>query len=179
MKEDIKTILINEEQIEQKVSEIAKKISSDYAGKNLVLIGILKGSVIFMSDLMKKIDIPCKMDFMSVSSYGNSTKSSGVVRIIKDLDFQIEGKDLLIVEDIVDSGITLKYLMGYLNAKKPASINIACFLSKPERREVEIDVKYLGFEIPDYFVVGYGLDFAENYRNLPYVGVLKEELYKK
>ncbi len=131
-----------------------------------------------MADLMKEIDIPCTMDFMAVSSYGNSSKTSGVVRILKDLDFEIEDKHVLIVEDIVDSGVTLRYLVDYLKGRKPASIEIACLLNKPDRRTVEINTKYIGFEVPDYFLVGYGLDYAEKYRNLPYIGILKEEIYK-
>ena len=132
-----------------------------------------------MADLMKKIEVPCSMDFMAVSSYGNATKSSGVVRILKDLDSEIEGKDVLIVEDIIDSGSTLKYLVKCLNSRKPNSLEIICLLNKPARREVEIDVKYLGFNVPDYFLVGYGLDYGEKYRNLPYIGILKEEVYQK
>ncbi|NEZ48000.1 hypoxanthine phosphoribosyltransferase [Clostridium niameyense] len=175
---DIEKILINEELIKEKVEEIATRINKDYAGKDLILVGILKGSVPFMADLLKKIEIPCVMDFMDVSSYGNSTTSSGVVRILKDLDFEIERKDVLIVEDIIDSGITLNYLLKYLSGRNPSSINIACLLNKPERRKVSLDVKYLGLDVPDYFLVGYGLDYAEKYRNLPYVGILKEEIYK-
>lgn len=175
---DIEKILISEEHIKERVEEIAGRINEDYADKDLILVGILKGSVPFMADLLKKIEIPCVMDFMDVSSYGNSTTSSGVVRILKDLDFEIEGKDVLIVEDIIDSGITLNYLLKYLSGRNPSSINIACLLNKPERRKVSLDVKYLGLDVPDYFLVGYGLDYAEKYRNLPYVGILKEEIYK-
>ncbi|EPY2274905.1 hypoxanthine phosphoribosyltransferase [Clostridium sporogenes] len=175
---DIEKILISKEKIQNKINELGEQISKDYDGKDLMLIGILKGSVPFMADLLKRITIPCTMDFMAVSSYGNSTTSSGVVRILKDLDFEIEGKDILIVEDIIDSGITLKYLLENLRARKPASINIACLLNKEERRKAKIDVHYLGFNVPDYFLVGFGLDFAEKYRNLPYIGILKEEVYK-
>lgn len=178
MKEDVKEILLNEEEIRKKIREIGQNISRDYAGRELILIGVLKGSVMFMADLMKEITIPCSMDFMAVSSYGASTKSSGVVRILKDLDFEIENKDILIVEDIIDSGITLKYLVEYLKGRGPRSVEIACLLNKPERRQVEIGVKYLGFNVPDYFLVGYGLDYAEKYRNLPFIGILKEEIYK-
>ena len=178
MREDIKEVLYTEEQIREKVREMGKQISEDYKGKDLILIGVLKGSVLFMSDLLKEITIPCNMDFMAVSSYGASTTSSGVVRILKDLDFEIEGKDVLIAEDIIDTGITLRYLMEYLRGRKPKSIEVACLLNKPERRKVEIDAKYLGFDVPDYFLVGYGLDYAEKYRNLPLVGILKEEIYK-
>ncbi|MCY6485720.1 hypoxanthine phosphoribosyltransferase [Clostridium aestuarii] len=178
MKNDIEKILLSEEELQEKIKKIGKKISDDYRNKELILIGVLKGSVPFMADLMKRIEIPCNMDFMAVSSYGSSTESSGVVRILKDLDFEIEGKDVLIIEDIIDSGITLSYLKKYLHAKNPNSVEIACLLNKPERREIEMDVKYLGYDVPNYFLVGYGLDYAEKYRNLPYIGILKEEIYK-
>lgn len=178
MRNDIKEVLYTEQQIREKVKEMGQKISEEYKGKELVLIGVLKGSVPFMADLLKEITIPCFMDFMAVSSYGASTTSSGVVRILKDLDFEIEGKDVLIVEDIIDTGITLRYLVEYLKGRKPNSVEIACLLNKQERRKIEISAKYLGFDVPDYFLVGYGLDFAEKYRNLPYVGILKEEVYK-
>lgn len=178
MKEDIERILYTEKELRSKASEIGKKISKEYAGRDLMLVGVLKGSFMFIGDLMKEIDIPCSMDFMAVSSYGSSTTSSGAVRILKDLDFEIEGKDVLIVEDIIDSGVTLKYLTKYLEGRKPASINIACLLDKPERRKVDIDVKYVGYTVPDYFLVGYGLDYAEKYRNLPFIGILKKEVYE-
>jgi hypoxanthine phosphoribosyltransferase len=178
MNNDIKEVLFSEDELRDKIRQMGAKISNDYSGKELILIGVLKGSVVFMSDLIKEITIPCKMDFMAVSSYGNSSETSGVVRILKDLDFDIQGKDVLIVEDIIDSGVTLKYLMKYLSARKPSSLEIICLLNKPERRKVDIDVKYLGYNVPDYFLVGFGLDFAEKYRNLPYVGILKEEIYK-
>lgn len=177
MKEDIKEILLTEEKLKKRIKEIGKDISRDYQGSDLVLIGVLKGSVIFMADLMKEIDIPCRMDFMAVSSYGDATQSSGVVRILKDLDYQIENKDVLIIEDIVDTGVTLKYLKEYLNSRKPKSLEICSLLNKIERRKVEIEAKYIGFEVPDLFLVGYGLDYAEKYRNLPFIGVLKEEIY--
>ena len=177
MKNDIKEVLLTESDLRSKISEIGKIISKDYEGRDLVLIGVLKGSVMFMSDLMKEIEIPCSMDFMAVSSYGSSTKSTGVVRILKDLDFQIEGKDVLIVEDIIDTGVTLKYLVEYLKARKPNSLEICCLLNKQERRKADIVAKYLGFEVPDFFLVGYGLDYAEKYRNLPFIGILKEEIY--
>lgn len=178
MREDIKEILLDEETLSKEIKELGSIISKDYAGRDLVLVGVLKGSVMFMSDLMKEITIPCSMDFMAVSSYGNSTSSSGVVRILKDLDFEIEGKDVLVIEDIIDSGITLKYLMEYLRARKPNSLEIACLLNKPERRKVDMNVKYIGFDVPDKFLIGFGLDYAEKYRNLPFIGVLKEEIYK-
>ncbi|MDT8715753.1 hypoxanthine phosphoribosyltransferase [Clostridium sp. 19966] len=175
---DLKEILLEEDVISEKIKQLGERISEDYKGKDLLLVGILKGSVMFMADLMKEITIPCSMDFMAVSSYGSSTKSSGVVRILKDLDSQIEGKHVLIVEDIIDTGITLKYLLKNLKDRKPESIEIASLLNKPDRRKVEIEAKYLGFEVPDYFLVGYGLDYAEKYRNLSCIGVLKEEIYQ-
>lgn len=178
MKDDIKEVLFTEEELKERIRIIGEKITKDYEGKDLMLIGVLKGSVLFMSDLIKTINMPLSIDFMAVSSYGNSTTSSGVVRILKDLDHAIEGKDVLIVEDIIDSGITLKYLLKYLEGRKPNSLSIACLLNKPERRKVDIECKYIGFDVADYFLVGYGLDYAEKYRNLPYIGILKEEVYK-
>lgn len=178
MKRDIKEVLFSEEKIMETVKEMAKNISKDYEGKDLLVVGVLKGSVIFASDLIKNITIPCEIDFMAVSSYGSSSETSGVVRILKDLDHSIEGKDLLIVEDIVDSGVTLSYLLEYLKTRKANSVEIAALLTKPARRKVDLKVKYSGLEVPDEFLVGYGLDFAEKYRNLPYIGILKEEVYK-
>lgn len=178
MHKDLKEILLTEEQIKTKVKELGEKISKDYEGKDLVLIGVLKGSVMFMSDLMKEIKVPVSIDFMAVSSYGYSSETSGVVRILKDLDYDIEDKHVLIVEDIIDSGVTLKYLVEYLKGRKPKSVEIAALLHKPERTKVEVNAKYLGFTVPDHFLVGYGLDFAERYRNFPFVAVLKEEVYK-
>lgn len=178
MREDLKEILYDESEIREKIKEIGHNISRDYQGRDLMLVGVLKGSVMFMADLMKEITIHCSMDFMAVSSYGASTQTSGVVKILKDLDFEIEGKDILIVEDIIDSGITLNYLINYLKGRKPRSVEVVCLLNKEERRKVDIDVKYLGFNVPDYFLVGYGLDYAEKYRNLPCIGILKEEIYK-
>ena len=178
MVKDIKEVLLTEEQILDRVKEIGSGISKDYEGKDLLVVGILKGSVLFASDLIKNITIPCEIDFMAVSSYGTSTETSGVVRILKDLDHSIEGKDIIIVEDIIDSGITLDYLLKYLRARKANSIEIVTLLTKPARRKVDIEVKYCGFEVPDEFLVGYGLDYAEKYRNLPYIGILKEEVYK-
>lgn len=178
MLNDMKRVMLTEEQIQKRAEELGAQISSDYNGKDLMLIGILKGSVMFMADLLKRITIPVSMDFMAVSSYGNSTETSGVVRILKDLDFEIRNKHIIIVEDIIDSGVTLEYLLKYLGGRKPASIEIACLLNKYERRRVDIDVKYLGYEVEDEFLVGYGLDFAEKYRNLPYIGILKESVYK-
>lgn len=179
MLKDIKEVLFSEESISEKVKEMGKKITKDYEGKNLIVIGILKGSVLFAADLIKNINMYCEIDFMAVSSYGYSTESSGVVRILKDLDHSIEGKDVLIVEDIVDSGITLDYLLKYLKGRNVNSIEIAALLNKPQRRKVDIDVKYIGFEAPDEFIVGYGIDYAEKYRNLPFIGTLKPEVYEK
>lgn len=179
MIKDIKRVLLAEEQILEKVKELGNVISKDYEGKDLLIVGILKGSVIFASELIKNITIPCEIDFMAVSSYGNSTETSGVVRILKDLEHSIEGKDIIIVEDIIDSGVTLDYLLKYLTARKANSVEIVTLLTKPSRRKIDINVKYCGFEVPDEFLVGYGLDYAEKYRNLPYVGILKEEVYKK
>lgn len=178
MNNDIKEILFSQKELNGKIKEVAAQINKDYEGKDVIFIGILKGSVMFMADLLKEIKIPCQMDFMAVSSYGNSAVTSGVVRILKDLDFEIRDKNIIIVEDIIDSGITLQYLMKCLKARKPKSIEIACLLNKPERRKADISVKYLGADVPDYFLVGYGLDYAEKYRNLPFIGVLKEEIYK-
>ncbi|WP_294353420.1 hypoxanthine phosphoribosyltransferase [uncultured Clostridium sp.] len=176
---DVKEILFTEEQLREKVKELGIKISEDYKGKDLIVVGVLKGSVIFAADLFRNITIPCDLDFMAVSSYGNSTESSGVVRILKDLDHTIEGKDVLIVEDIVDSGITLKYLLKYLAARKANTIEIATLLNKEARRVTDINVKYVGFEVPDEFIVGYGIDYAERYRNLPFIASLKPEIYEK
>jgi hypoxanthine phosphoribosyltransferase len=169
-------VLIDEESLRRRVAELGDEISADYAGRDLLLIGVLKGAVFFMSDLMRGLAIPCEIDFMAISSYGDSTDSSGVVRILKDLDINIEGRDVLVVEDIIDSGLTLSYLMRNLEAREPASLEICALLTKPERREIDVPVRYVGFEIPNRFVIGYGLDFAERYRNLPYVGVLDPAL---
>jgi len=177
MKDDCEYILLSSEQIQQRVGEIAEQINKDYEGKNLLMVCILKGAVVFFADLFRQITLPCTIDFMSISSYGASTKSSGVVRILKDLDKPIEGKDVLIVEDIVDSGLSLKYLLGNLGNRGPASVKICTLLDKPDRRKVELQPDYCGFTIPNAFVVGYGLDYAEKYRNLPYIGILKPEVY--
>lgn len=179
MKEDIQSVLYSKEQLTEKVQQIGQKISRDYAGKNPLLVSVLKGSVVFMSDLMRAIDIPCQIDFMMVSSYGSGVKTSGVVKILKDLDTPLEGRDLIIVEDILDSGKTLHYLKGMLAERHPNSIRIATLLDKPERREAPVTADYKGFTVPDQFIVGYGLDYAEKYRNLPYIGVLKPEIYTK
>lgn len=180
MHDDIKTVLVSEEQLKAKVAELGAQISRDYAGKNLVLVSILKGSVVFMADLMRAVSIPCNIDFMVVSSYGGSnTTTSGLVKIIKDLDGDLSGKDVLIVEDILDTGITLSHLVPMLEMRNPNSVKICTILSKPSRRKADIEPDYCGFEVPDEFVVGYGLDYDEKYRNLSYVGVLKPEVYSK
>ena len=174
---DIGDILLTEEQIADKVAELGRRIAADYAGRNLTLVSVLKGSLPFMADLMRQIQLPLRIDLMEVSSYGGSTtESSGLVRILKDLDLNIAGRDVLVVEDIIDSGLTLSYLMRTLRARRPATLEICTLLTKPERREIEVPVKYVGFEIPNRFVIGYGLDFDERYRNLPYIGVLRPEL---
>jgi hypoxanthine phosphoribosyltransferase len=169
-------VLIDQERLQSRVAELGAEISSDYVGRDLLLVGVLKGAVFFMADLMRAITVPCEIDFMAISSYGASTDSSGVVRILKDLDINIEGRHVLVVEDIIDSGLTLSYLMRNLEAREPASLEVCALLTKPERREIDVSVRYTGFEIPNRFVIGYGLDFAERYRNLPYVGVLDESL---
>jgi hypoxanthine phosphoribosyltransferase len=178
MRNDMKKILLTEEQIEKKVTELAKRITEDYAGKKLLAVVILKGSFIFAADLIRKIDLPVEVDFMVVSSYGSGTETSGIVKIIKDLNESIAEKDVLIIEDIMDSGVTLSNLVEVLKTRQPSSMEICALLNKPERRKAEVDVKYIGYDIPDEFIVGYGLDFSEKYRNLPYIGVIKEELYK-
>jgi hypoxanthine phosphoribosyltransferase len=176
---DIKSVLYSEETLRETVAELGKKISEDYRGRNLLLVSVLKGSVVFMSDLMRSITIPCEIDFMAVSSYGSGVKSSGTVRIMKDLDRDIRGYDVLVVEDILDSGKTLNYLMDVLYARNPNSIRICTLFDKPERREVDIYADYSGLTVPDEFIVGYGLDYAEHYRNLPFIGILKESVYTK
>jgi hypoxanthine phosphoribosyltransferase len=169
-------ILIEPERLQERIGELGAEISADYAGRDLLLVGVLKGAVFFMADLMRKLTVPCEIDFMAISSYGAATDSSGVVRILKDLDINIEGRHVLIVEDIIDSGLTLSYLVRTLEAREPANLEVCALMTKPERREIDVDVRYVGFEIPNRFVIGYGLDFAERYRNLPYVGVLAPEL---
>ena len=178
MKDDIGEVLFSEEKIASIVRNMGRQISEDYVGKNLFMVSVLKGSLVFMADLMRAVTIPCSIDFLSVSSYGNGTASSGEGRILKDLDCSLEGKDLLIVEDILDSGMTLSFLLKTLSARNPASIRLCTFLDKPERRRVDIRPDYVGAEVPDKFIVGYGLDYAEKYRNLPYIGVLKPEVYE-
>lgn len=180
MHQDIDHILVSEEQMKAKVTELGARISADYEGKDLLLVSILKGAVVFMADLMRAVTIPCGIDFMVVSSYGGAnTSSTGLVKIIKDLDQDLSGKDVLIVEDILDTGITLSHLMPMLQMRNPNSLRLCTILSKPSRRKADIKPDYCGFEVPDEFVVGYGLDYDEKYRNLPYVGVLKPEIYSK
>lgn len=178
MRNDVKDVLFSEEMIAEKVEELGKKITEDLAEKDPIVIGVLKGANVFLSDLIRKIDISVTLDFIAVSSYGLSTESSGVVKIIKDLDFSIENRDILIVEDIIDSGLTLKYLLENLKSRNPKSIRICTLLDKPERRKVDIKVDYIGFDIPDEFIVGYGIDYAEKYRNLPFIASLKKEIYE-
>ncbi len=177
MHKDCEYIMLSEQRIKEIVSAMAQKISEDYKGKNLLLVGLLKGSVMFMSDLMKEISIDCAIDFICVSSYGSGSESSGRVNIVKDISQPLDGKDVLIVEDIIDSGNTLNFITKYFEAKNASSVKICTMLSKPSRRVVEIPVDYVGMEVPDEFVIGYGLDFAEKYRNLPYIGVLKPSVY--
>ena len=174
--EGVGEILIGEQELQARIAELGVEISRDYAGRDLLLVGVLKGAVFFMADLMRELTVPCEIDFMAISSYGAGTDSSGVVRILKDLDINISGRDVVVVEDIIDSGLTLSYLMRSLKARKPATVEICALLTKPERREVEVPVAYVGFEIPNKFVIGYGLDFDERYRNLPYVAVLHPDL---
>ena len=172
-------VLVSSSEIQAKVCETGRRITEDYHGQELLLVGVLRGAVVFMSDLMRHLRLPCEIDFMEVSSYGTATSSSGVVCILKDLEEDITGRHVLIVEDIIDTGLTLSYLLRSLLARKPASLEICALLSKPSRRRVELDVKYLGFEVPDEFVVGYGLDFAGAYRNLPDICILKPEVFAK
>lgn len=167
-------ILVPAEDLTRRIRELAAEVSRDYVGKDLLLVGVLKGAVLFLSDLMRQLDVPCEVDFMAVASYGSATKSSGVVRILKDLDAVIEGRDVLIVEDIVDSGLTLQYLLRNLEGRNPRSLEVCALLIKPDRQKVDLQTKYVGFEIPNRFAIGYGLDFDERYRNLPYVAALKE-----
>ncbi len=168
-------ILVQPDELRERVRALGRQVTVDYAGRDLMLIGVLKGAVFFLADVMRAIDLPCEVDFMAVASYGSATDSSGVVRILKDLDTSIQGRDVLIVEDIVDSGLTLQYLMRNLGARNPASLEVCALLTKPDRRKVDVPIRYVGFEIPDRFAIGYGLDHAERYRNLPYVAALAEE----
>ena len=178
MQKDIERILYTEEALQKKVMELGREISADYRDKNPVFIGVLKGSFMFMADLIRSIDLSCHIEFMGVSSYGSKSETTGAVKITQDLNTDIEGRHVIVIEDILDSGLTLNYLLGYLQGRRPASLEICALLDKPERRRVEIKSRYIGFQIPDAFVVGYGLDFAERYRNLPYVGILKPAVYQ-
>ncbi|MGE5554335.1 MAG: hypoxanthine phosphoribosyltransferase [Betaproteobacteria bacterium] len=175
MADDLSEILLQPDQLSAKIKELGRTISRDYADKDPLLIGVLKGAVVFLSDLLREITVPVSVDFMAVSSYGAATKSSGIVRILKDLDESIEGRHVLVVEDIVDTGLTLHYMLENLSSRHPASLKVCALLDKPERRQVAVPVDYIGFHIPDKFVVGYGLDYAEKYRNLPYIGVLRPD----
>jgi hypoxanthine phosphoribosyltransferase len=176
LEQGVGEIMIEQDRLQARIRELGEEISRDYAGRDLLLVGVLKGAVFFMADLMRELTVPCEIDFMAISSYGAQTDSSGVVRILKDLDTNIAGRDVLVVEDIIDSGLTLSYLMRSLKARKPGSLEVCALMTKPERREIEVPVRYVGFEIPNKFVIGYGLDFAERYRNLPYVAVLHPDL---
>lgn len=177
MKEDVLRVLLSEDEIREKVRELGGKITADYKNSNLMLVTVLKGAVVFLADLMRQIDVPAEIDFMVVSSYGSGVKSSGVVKIVKDLDVPLAGKDILIVEDILDSGLTLSYIKELLESRGPRSIRIATLLDKPSRRKVDLQADYIGFSVPDEFVIGYGLDYDEKYSNLPYIGILKPEVY--
>ena len=179
LEQDIERVLFTEEALRTRVQELAKQIDRDYAGREPILISVLRGSFVFMADLVRSITLPCTLDFMAVSSYGAGTTSSGQVKITKDLSESIEGKDVIVVEDILDSGNTLSYLLQLLQARSPASVRLCTLLDKPSRRTKEVELHYSGFTIPDYFVVGYGLDYAQQYRNMPYIGVLKPEVYSK
>ena len=179
MNKDVERIMLSKEQIAARVKELAAKLDEDYKGKRPLMVAILKGSVMFFADLLREMQTEVVIDFMAISSYGNGSKSSGEVRMIKDLDGKIEGKDVIIVEDIIDSGYTMRYLKNLLEARRPASIKLCALLDKPSRRETEVVIDYKGFEVEDEFVVGYGLDYAGLYRNLPYIGILKREVYEK
>lgn len=174
---DVSHIIVPEDEVRRKVAELGAQISTDYGDESILLVAVLRGAALFVADLAREITSPIELDFMAVSSYGSSTKSSGVVRIIKDLDETIEDRNVLVVEDILDSGLTLKYLLKNLASRKPRSLEVVTLLNKPGKQRVPIDCKYVGFDIPDEFVIGYGLDYAERYRNLPYIGVLKPEVY--
>lgn len=178
LEQDIERVLFSEEELKRRVAELGARINEDYAGKKLILIGVLRGSFIFVADLVRQLNLPCTVDFMAVSSYGKGTTSSGQVRIVKDLSEDIAGRDVLVVEDIMDTGHTLSYLLQYLKDKGAASVRLCALLDKPSRRTVPVEIQYCGFTIPDYFVVGYGLDYAEQYRSLPYIGVLKPCVYE-
>lgn len=178
MREELEYVMYDEKAIAERVAELGQAISQEYAGKNLLVVGVLKGAAVFFSDLIRQIDIPLEMDFIAVSSYGRHTSSTGKVRFIKDLDVSVEGRNVLLVEDILDTGTTLKYLSDIMRSRQPASVRVCTLLDKPGRRTADIEGDYVGFVIPDEFVVGYGLDYAEKYRNLPMIGVLKKEMYQ-
>jgi hypoxanthine phosphoribosyltransferase len=175
--DDVEEVLLSSHALQQRVRELGRQLSADYAGRDPVLVSVLKGSIVFLADLMRAMEIPLSLDLMEVSSYGSGTETSGQVRILKDLSASIEGRDVLVVEDIIDTGLTLNYLLRYLAERNPASLRICCLLDKPARRLAEIEIDYTGFTIPDRFVIGYGLDYDERYRNLPYVGVLRPSVY--
>ena len=175
---DIERVLFSQQELQSKVNELGARITKDYEGKEPIFVGVLKGCVVFMADLMRAVNLPCQIDFMAVSSYGKGTTSSGEVQINKDLSYDIAGRDIIIVEDILDSGVTLNYLIGYLNHRNPKSIRIVTLFDKPSRRKAPVKADYFGYEVPDAFIVGYGLDYAEKYRNLPYIGILKPEIYE-
>jgi len=177
LKKDIKEVLFTEEELKKRIEEMAARISEDYEGQELLVIGVLKGANMFLSDLIRKIDLPMEVDFIAASSYGNATKSSGVVRILKDLDYPIQDRHVLLIEDLIDTGLTLHYLAENLKSRTPASFRICTLLDKPERRKIDIEVSYIGFNIPDEFIVGYGIDYSQKYRNLPYIATLKPEVY--
>lgn len=179
MHEDLECILISAEQLQHRIKELGEQITADYAGTDLLLVGVLKGAVVFMVDLARQIRLPVELDFMAVSSYGRSTESSGIVRILKDLDTSVEGRHVLIVEDIIDTGLSLRYIVEHLHNQRPASLRICALLNKQKARKADVTVDYIGFSIPDRFVVGYGLDYAEIYRNLPYIGILKAEVAQR
>lgn len=176
--DDVAEVLISEEQIQRRVAELGVRINADFAGEEVLIIAVLKGALLFLADLIRHIDLPLSIDFLAVSSYGAGTESSGVVRILKDLDETIEHKNVIIVEDIVDSGHTLDYLLRMLRQRRPATLHVCTLLDKRDRREIDVPIDYVGFEVPNAFVVGYGLDFAEHYRQLPFIGVLKPEIYE-
>lgn len=178
MRNDLESILFTEEQLQERVKSIGESISKDFAGKDPIFVGVLKGSFVFMADLMRNVSIDCSVDFMAVSSYGNKSTTTGAVKISKDLSADVEGRHVIVVEDILDSGLTLNYLCNYLSGSNPASITLVTLLDKPSRRKAPIKADYVGYEIPDAFVVGYGLDYAEKYRNLPYIGILKPSVYE-
>jgi hypoxanthine phosphoribosyltransferase len=175
--DDVSEVLLTEEQVQTRVRALGAQLSADYAGRSPVLVSVLKGSIVFLADLVRAMDVPLSVDLMEVSSYGSGTETTGQVRILKDLSGPIEGRDVVVVEDIIDTGLTLNYLLRYLTERSPASIRVCCLLDKPARRLAEIEIDYRGFSIPDRFVVGYGLDFNEQYRNLPYIGVLRPSVY--